>query len=199
MFSGGADHFTEMLLIEGQSAILDFLQEVALSDDPAKGGYRNPDFHVAYYDINNDAKDEYGASWEDLQIVPVGHDPIFEVLARGGRAAETTSGGGDDGDGKIGGVSESVVEIEDSDDDNGGNSNVAEDGSAKSERSDSKGDDGTKEAVMATGELESTSQSPAKGQGSESKEGQQELETRLDKLEIQSGVLLQDIYTEQQW
>lgn len=184
MFSGGADHFTEMLLIEGQTAILDFLQEVALSDDPAKGGYRNPDFHVAYYDINNDAKDEYGASWEGLQIVPVGHDPIFEVLARGGGAAETTSGGGDDGDGKIGGVSESVVEIEDSDDDNGGNSNVAEDGSAKSERSDSKGGHGTKEAVMATGELESTSQSPAKSQGSGSKEGQQELETRLDKLEI---------------
>ncbi|RYP77712.1 hypothetical protein DL769_003332 [Monosporascus sp. CRB-8-3] len=67
VFSGGTPHFTELLLVEGGSAVLDFLQEVALSPSPAD--YRNPEFHVSYRDLRADDRDgEYWTDWQDPAV-----------------------------------------------------------------------------------------------------------------------------------
>ncbi|RYP13594.1 hypothetical protein DL767_010666 [Monosporascus sp. MG133] len=65
VFSGGTAHFTELLLVEGGSAVLDFLQEVALSSSD----YRNPEFHVAYRDLRaDDQEDEDWSNWQDPTV-----------------------------------------------------------------------------------------------------------------------------------
>ncbi|RYO79930.1 hypothetical protein DL762_007903 [Monosporascus cannonballus] len=79
IFSGGTPHFTELLLVEGGSAVLDFLQEVALS---FSADYRNPEFHVTYRDLRAaDQEDEDWSNWrgpEDADQVTM---PTVEVSA----------------------------------------------------------------------------------------------------------------------
>ncbi|RYP11306.1 hypothetical protein DL764_000124 [Monosporascus ibericus] len=65
VFSGGTAHFIELLLVEGGSAVLDFLQEVALSSSD----YRNPEFHVVYRDLRaDDQEDEDWSNWRDPAV-----------------------------------------------------------------------------------------------------------------------------------
>lgn len=71
VLSGGTEHHTETLLIEGRRAILDFLQEVALHDKANNGdddaaGYKNPEFTVAYADMRAvDTEVDHWRGWVD--------------------------------------------------------------------------------------------------------------------------------------
>ncbi|RYP93133.1 hypothetical protein DL770_000707 [Monosporascus sp. CRB-9-2] len=99
VFSGGTAHFTELLLVEGGSAVLDFLQEVALSSSD----YRNPEFHVAYRDLRaDDQEDEDWSNWQDpavadqmmptvevsAAVVPRGYDDDAAAAAAAAAAAK---------------------------------------------------------------------------------------------------------------
>ncbi|RYP20002.1 hypothetical protein DL765_003051 [Monosporascus sp. GIB2] len=80
VFSGGTPHFTELLLVEGGSAVLDFLQEVALSHSSAD--YRNPEFHVTYRDLRaEDQEDEDWSNWRSPEVADQMMMPTIEVSA----------------------------------------------------------------------------------------------------------------------
>ncbi|RYP75098.1 hypothetical protein DL771_002559 [Monosporascus sp. 5C6A] len=94
VFSGGTAYFTELLLVEGGSAVLDFLQDVALSSSD----YRNPEFHVAYRDLRaDDQEDEDWSNWQDPAVADQ-MMPTVEVsaaAAKNGRVDKGVTAGGD--------------------------------------------------------------------------------------------------------
>ncbi|RYP48521.1 hypothetical protein DL768_005600 [Monosporascus sp. mg162] len=95
VFSGGTAHFTELLLVEGGSTVLDFLQEVALSSSD----YRNPEFHVAYRDLRaDDQEDEDWSNWRDPAVADQ-MMPTVEVSAAAAKngPVDKTVTAGDDG------------------------------------------------------------------------------------------------------
>lgn len=191
VFSGGTEHFTELLLIKGQAEILTFLQEVALADGDGYG-YRNPDFHVVYTDVYEEEKDEYNAGWKDWQEQE-DQQPVVEVLVPGGGGTAATAAATNAADEKLEHISEEgIVEIDDIDNHNnnrdGGKGNRVDDVSTKGVPSDGKEEGEEKGAKAAANKPESKSevQGQDKIQNGGAKDGDQpeQLETRLRGLGI---------------